>query len=322
MTCKAYVDRERTPLRGTLLAMVPRSHRLPNVDLKRALLAVAAAGVVSSCGGAAADDPSTEGRLDVAAAFYPYQFVAERVGGSEVTVTNLTKAGAEPHDVELTAQQVAGLGEADLVVYSRGFQPLVDEAVDAQAKDQAYDVLTAVQLRVEPEGGKDPHVWLDPVRLGVIAVELGDRLAERAPERAAGFRQRAAELQTELGTLDEQLRTGLRSCQRKQLVTSHDAYGYLAGAYGLEQVPIAGLSPDDEASPGRLAEIATQARADGVTTIFFEELVSPKVSESLAREVGAKATVLSALEGPPESGDYLSAMQENLTTLRTALSCS
>lgn len=292
------------------------------MDLKKVLIAVAVTAGLSACGGSASGDDSAEGRLQVAAAFYPYQFVAERVGGPEVEVTNLTKAGAEPHDVELTAQQVAGLGEADLVVYSRGFQPLVDEAVDTEAKDRAFDVLTAVQLRVEPEGGKDPHVWLDPVRLGAIAVELGDRLAERSPDRAAGFRQRAAELDTELRALDEQLRTGLRSCLRKQLVTSHDAYGYLAGAYGLEQVPVAGLSPEDEASAGRLAEIATQARADGVTTIFFEELVSPKVSESLAREVGATATVLSALEGPPDSGDYLSAMQESLSTLRTALSCS
>ena len=295
---------------------------LSNMALRKALLAVVVAGAVSSCGGPSAGERSTGGRLEVAAAFYPYQFVAERVGGSEVDVKNLTKPGAEPHDVELTAQQVAGLGEADLVVYSRGFQPLVDEAVDARAKDRAYDVLTAVQLRDEPGSGSDPHVWLDPVRLGAIAVELGDRLAERSPDRAAGFRQRAAELETELRALDGQLRAGLRSCQRTQLVTSHDAYGYLAGAYGLEQVPIAGLSPEDEASPGRLAEIATQARADGVTTIFFEELVSPKVSESLAREVGATATVLSTLEGAPEDGDYLSAMRQNLTTLRTALSCA
>ncbi len=292
------------------------------MDLKKALVALTVAGALSSCGGAAEDDPSTGGQLQVAAAFYPYQFVAERVGGPDVEVTNLTKAGGEPHDVELTAQQVARLGETDLVVYSRGFQPAVDEAVEQQAKDQAFDVLTTVEVREEPEGGTDPHVWLDPVRLGTIAVALGDRLAERSPDQAAGFRQRATQLQTELRTLDEQLRTGLRSCQRRELVTSHDAYGYLAGAYGLQQVPIAGLSPEDEASPGRLAEIATQARAQGVTTIFFEELVSPKVAESLAREVGATATVLSPLEGAPERGDYVSAMQQNLTTLRTALGCT
>jgi zinc transport system substrate-binding protein len=118
------------------------------------------------------------------------------------------------------------------------------------------------------------------------------------------------------------MQAGLGNCAVDTLVTSHDAFGYLAAAYGLEQVAVAGLSPEDEASPRRLAEVAAQAEAAGVTTIFFEESVSPKVAESLAREVGATATVLSPLELAPESGDYLSAMRDNLQRLRTALGCS
>jgi zinc transport system substrate-binding protein len=283
------------------------------------------------------------------------------VGGDDVEVTDLTAAGGEPHDLELTPRQVGAVGEADLVVYSAGFQPAVDEAVEQQAGDRGLDVLSTVELRDGGEHGHDgeaghdeeghaeeghgeesheeeghdeegqaedehasgdPHVWLDPVRLATIASAVADRLAEVDPDSAAGYRERAGELADELTALDGELREGLASCERQEVVTSHDAFGYLADAYGLEQVAVAGLSPEDEASPRRLAEVAAQAEAAGVTTIFFEESVSPKVAESLAREVGATATVLSPLELAPESGDYLSAMRDNLQRLRTALGCS
>ena len=307
---------------------------VPIAVLTSALALSACAG--SSGGAASASDDG----LSVAAGFYPYEFVAARVGGERVEVTNLTEPGGEPHDLELTPQQVGDLTETDLVVYSPGFQPGVDEAVEQQASNAAFDVLSAVELRTAEEsehegghegedehaeqvpGGADPHVWLDPQRLALIGTALADRLADLDPDGAEGYRSRAEELTTELTALDDELRAGLETCERRQIVTSHDAFGYLAEAYGLEQVAVAGLSPEDEASPQRLAEVAAQAEQDGVTTIFFEELVSPKVAESLAREVGATATVLSPLEGAPETGDYVTAMRENLDTLRTALGCT
>jgi zinc transport system substrate-binding protein len=314
-------------------------------------LAVAVSAVtLAACGGASSNEPAATSSdpaaggtapLDVTVGFYPYEFVAQRVGGDDVQVTNLTSPGAEPHDLELTPQQVAALSETDLVIYSRGFQPAVDEAVEQQAADRALDVLTAVQLIEgehsdhEDEGGHedeeehageelegDPHVWLDPTRLATIAGAVADSLGELDPDRAVVFEQRALELSAELKELDGEMREGLSSCERQEIVTSHDAFGYLAAAYGLEQVSLAGLSPEDEASPKRLAEVATYAKEKGVTTIFFEELVSPKVAQSLAREVDAEAKVLSPLEGPPESGDYLSAMRTNLESLRTALGCT
>lgn len=309
-----------------------------HLPLALALTALSAAACGNSTGAAAPTAGSADGPLAVTVGFYPYEFVAQRVGGDDVEVTNLTSPGAEPHDLELSPQQVAGMSETDLVVYSRGFQPAVDEAVDQQASERALDVLTAVDLleaeehAEEGEGEEehageeelagDPHVWLDPTRLATIAVAVATSLGKVDPERADLFTQRAEELSAELEQLDGDLRTGLASCERKQIVTSHDAFGYLASAYGLEQVSLAGLSPEDEASPKRLAEVATYAKEKGVTTIFFEELVSPKVAQSLAREVGAEAEVLSPLEGPPDSGDYVSAMRANLESLRTALGCA
>ena len=296
--------------------------------------AVALSACSSSASGSSSAPAGEDEPLSVTVGFYPYQFVAERIGGPDAEVTNLTAPGTEPHDLELTPRQVAALGDTDLVLYSPQFQPAVDEAVEQQAQDKAFDVLSAVELRDPPvvEGeepeeaeapdGKDPHVWLDPVRLGEIAAAVADRMAELDPDGAAGYSSRADELQAELGALDDQMRAGLASCRRTEVVTSHDAYGYLTAAYDLTQVPIAGLSPEDEASAGRLAEIAVQAEASGVTTIFFEELVSPAVARSLADEVGAEATVLSPLEGPPETGDYLTEMRTTLQTLRTALDCA
>ena len=307
------------------------------MPLRRSSLVLATAAAVTLTGCASSAVTSTGagqqgGAVSAVVGFYPYEFVTARVGGDDVDVTNLTEPGGEPHDLELTPRQVAAVGEADLVVYSAGFQPAVDEAVEQQADDRALDVLSVVELlgsgehadeeRAEEEHtAGDPHVWLDPVRLGEIATAVADRLAEVDPDGAEGYRSRAQELSAELASLDDELRAGLATCERREIVTSHDAFGYLADAYDLEQVAIAGLSPDDEASPKRLEEVAAQAQAAGVTTVFFEELVSPKVAESLAREVGATAEVLSPLEGPPDRGDYLSAMRENLERLRTALGC-
>lgn len=323
-------------------------------------LAVAVLMLLAACGGtedvgAVQDSAQQDGPavpLDVVVGFYPYQFVAERVGGNDVVVSNLTAPGAEPHDLELSPQQVAAVDAADLVLYSAGFQPAVDEAVAQQAADSSFDVLGAVEVRDyegrdldaaegggddghghddeadehgeegHDDAGEDPHVWLDPTRLATVADAVADRLGELDPDRADAFADRAAELTGELTALDDELRTGLSSCARTEMVTSHDAFGYLADRYGLDQVAISGLSPEDEPSPRRLAEVARFAQEQGVTTIFFEELVSPRVAESLAREVGADAQVLSPLEGPPEDGDYLDAMRTNLETLRTALDCA
>ncbi|MFY1681017.1 metal ABC transporter substrate-binding protein [Micromonospora sp. WMMD730] len=307
----------------------------------RALTAAATALLVLTGGTAC----STEGagadpdRVDVVAAFYPLQFVAERVGGNAVTVTNLAKPGAEPHDLELNPRQVGQVSEAELVFYLKGFQPAVDEAVAQNAADRAFDVTTVAPLRdatadghdhegedghAEESGGKDPHLWLDPTRLATVADRLAERLGAVDPDRAADYTTRARTLRGELEKLDTEYAAGLKTCQRREIVVSHAAFGYLAERYQLEQIGLTGLTPDTEPAPQRLAEVAREAREHRATTIFFETLVSPKVAETIAAEVGAKTAVLDPIEGlsADGGGDYLSVMRTNLTTLRTALGCS
>jgi zinc transport system substrate-binding protein len=283
----------------------------------------------------------------VVAAFYPLQFIAERIGGDAVQVTNLVKPGAEPHDLELNPAQVGQIADAKLVVYLKGFQPAVDEAVEQNAADRSFDVATVQPLMdataeahehegedaaasAEPDheegsaGGKDPHIWLDPTRLATVADQVAERLGKVDPARAADFTTRAKALHADLEKLDSEYTAGLQTCQRREIVTSHAAFGYLAKHYQLTQVGIAGLTPEAEPSPQRLVEVAKEAREHKATTIFFETLVSPKVADTIAREVGAKTAVLDPIEGlsTDNGGDYLSVMRTNLQTLRTALSCS
>ncbi|MCG5443315.1 metal ABC transporter substrate-binding protein [Micromonospora sp. NIE79] len=301
-----------------------------------ALLALGA-GAGCSTGGAAGADPQ---RVDVVAAFYPLQFLAERIGGDAVRVTNLAKPGAEPHDLELNPSQVGEVSDAELIVYLKGFQPAVDDAVAQNGGDRAFDV-TSVQPLLdasagghnhegeeghaeEGNGGKDPHVWLDPTRLAGIGDQLAQRLGKADPDHAADYTSRAAALRADLTTLDGEFKQGLATCQRREIVTSHAAFGYLADRYQLDQVGITGLSPDVEPSPQRLAHVIEEAKEHQATTIFFETLVSPKVAETIAGQVGAKTAVLDPIEGlaAGSNGDYLSVMRTNLRTLQTALSCS
>ncbi|MGK5742230.1 metal ABC transporter substrate-binding protein [Micromonospora sp. URMC 103] len=300
-----------------------------------ALLTLGGAAACSS-GGPAGADPE---RVDVVAAFYPLQFVAERIGGDAVRVTNLVKPGAEPHDLELNPGQVGEVSQAELVVYLKGFQPALDEAVAQNAADdRSFDVATVQPLldatagghehegeEAEAPGGKDPHFWLDPTRLATVGDQLAERLGRADPERAADFTARARALRTDLEKLDTEFAAGLRTCERREIVTSHTAFGYLAQRYQLQQVGITGLDPETEPSPRRLAEVAEEARTHKATTIFFETLVSPKIAETIAAEVGAKTAVLDPIEGLADddaSSDYLSVMRTNLQTLRTALGCS
>ena len=321
-------------------------------------VACAAAGLLALAGTAACgSDTDAAGanpdRVDVVAAFYPLQYIAERVGGDAVQVTNLAKPGAEPHDLELNPGQVGLVSDAKLVVYLAGFQPSVDEAVTQQAGDRAFDVATVEPLldaaaggdehegeaaptgtagptgaaeedHAEEGGGKDPHVWLDPTRLATIGDRLAERLGTVDPDRAADYRDRATALRADLETLDKEYDQGLKTCQRRELVTSHTAFAYLAKRYQLEQVGISGLTPEDEPAPQRLAEVAKEAKEHGATTIFFETLVSPKVAETIAREIGAKTAVLDPIEGlqPGSTADYLSVMRGNLDNLKPALGCS
>ena len=266
--------------------------------------------------------------LGVVASAYPLAFVAERVGGDRVTVTNLTPPGVEPHDLELTPDDLEAMGTADVVLtVGGGFQASVEEAVQAEASGITIDALAGVPALPGQEDGRDPHVWLDPALVASFSDRVAGAFADADPAGAAGFADRAEALQVELESLDHEFRDGLASCRSRVLITNHAAFGYLAAAYDLEQRAISGLSPEAEPDPGRIAELAAEAERDGVTTIFTEELVSAEVADTLAAEAGLVVAVLSPLEGLTEERaaageDYQSVMRDNLEVMRDGLDCA
>ncbi len=252
----------------------------------------------------------------VVAGFYPLAFAVELVGGEAVEVTNLTPAGAEPHDVELTARDVERVRAADLVLYvGGGFQPALEDALDG-SNAVAIDVLDEVELR-EGADAVDPHVWLDPVRFATIVERIGAELGREGP---------AEQLAARLRVLDEEYREGLADCDRRELVTAHDAFEYLAARYGLEVTPIMGLSPEAEPTPRDLEAVVHLVEEHGATTVFVEPLLSPEVGETVAREAGVETAVLDPLEGLTDeqlaAGDnYVTVMEANLEALRAGLGC-
>jgi zinc transport system substrate-binding protein len=313
--------------------------RISVTDLARRPLLLSSIGLIAAvlilgaCGHAGgSDDPSASGKLSVVAAFYPVQEAAENVGGGLVDVTNLTAPGVEPHDLELSPDQVEAIATADVVLYlGDGFQPAVEDAI-GDAEGVTVDLLAGLPTVEPPSGSEegltvDPHVWLDPVLYAQMVGEIRGALAQASPEDASTFRTNADAFTKQISQLADDYRTGLASCQRTLIVTNHAAFGYLAGEYGLTQEAITGLAPDAEPSAQRLAELKDLVEQRGVTTIFTEDLVSPKVAETLADEAGVQTAVLHTLEGLTEDevaagDDYRSQMQENLSTLRMALGCT
>ena len=294
----------------------------------------------AACGPTNADPAGSDqqSQLDIVVASYPFQFIAERVAGPYGAVQNLTEPGAEPHDVELSPRQVADIAGADLVIYEDSFQPAVDAAVDQQGGDHVLDTTTVVPLQPLDEGSDhngteedghghealDPHVWLDPTNVVSIAAVVAARLGEADPAHRADFDANLATLKADLSDLDHDFRQGLQSCVRREFITSHAAFGYLTGRYGLAMVPIAGLSPDADPSPQHLAELHSLISEHGITTVFAETLGTKAYADTLASDLGVEAAVLDPIEGlaDEESGeDYLSLMRSNLAALRVANGC-
>lgn len=294
----------------------------------------------SACTAFSEGDEAGDGGVRVATAFYPLQYVAERVGGEHIGVDNLTVPGQEPHDLELTIRETAEIARADLVVFEHGFQPAVDDAVETSAEGAVLDVTDVVALvpaedrdlhEGEDEGDHaghdhgdvDLHFWLDPLRVANLGDAMADELADLDPEHADDYAANAADLRTDLEALDASYAAGLTGCERDTVVVSHDAFGYLS-RYGLHFESIAGLSPDAEPTPADLARLQQLIEEDGITTVFGERLAPPALVETLAEDAGVSAAVLDPIEGltdETDDEDYLSLMEQNLEALRTANGC-
>ncbi len=292
--------------------------------LLTALVLTSTSAALAGCSAFTEDTVARDGGVRAATAFYPLQFVTERVAGEHAEVTNLTVPGREPHDLGLTIKETAEIAQADLVVYQRDFQPAVDDAVETSAKGAVLDAADVVDLVAnDDQGDLDPHFWQDPLRMALLGDAVADALAEVDPDHAADFAANALDLRADLEGLDAAYAEGLRGCERKTVVVSHDAFGYLT-KYGLHFEAIAGLSPDAEPTPADLGRLQRLIEEDGITTVFGERLAPPDLVDTLARDAGVATAVLDPAEGltdQTEGEDYLSLMQANLGSLREANGC-
>ncbi|MFE1268354.1 metal ABC transporter substrate-binding protein [Streptomyces sp. NPDC058757] len=327
------------------------------MNVRRLIPATAVAGAVAlglvtltACGGTSdAADKGTDGKLDVVASFYPMQYLAEQIGGGHVSVQTLTKPGVEPHDLELKPRQIGELGEADVLLYLKGIQPAVDEAIAQAGVKNTVDAATLTTLEAHgttageghahegeehageesheghdhgSEAGTDPHVWLDPVKYAEVAEGVGAAFAKADPDHAADYEKNTAALVKKLGDLDTAFETGLKNTETRTFITTHSAFGYLAERYHLDQEGISGVDPESEPSPARIKELQDIAAKDKVTTVFFETLASDRTAKTLAGDTGLKTDVLDPLEGITDKSrgdDYIEVMQSNLAALKSAL---
>lgn len=270
----------------------------------------------------------TSGKPVALASFYPLGYFTTAIAGDRMTVRDLVPPSVEPHDWEPSARDMADLKSARVFVYNgAGLEAWVPRVLAAAPSASRVDVeaTRGLPLTGAPTGeqGVDPHVWLDPVLAKEVASRIADGLTRADPAGKEVYATNLRALQARLDRLDADYRQGLSDCRRHEIVTSHAAFGYLARRYGLEQIAVEGLAPDAEPTPARMAEITQLARQRGVTTIFFETLVSPRVAETIAKEIGAKTMVLDPIEGVanPQQEDYFTVMRANLANLRVALGC-
>lgn len=304
-----------------------------------ATTAVTALGLAGLSACSATTAAGSTDKFDVVASFYPMAFLAERIGGSHVHVTSLTQPGQEPHDLEISARQTAQLQESDAVLYLKNLQPSVDDAVAQSEVKTKIDAASLTSLekhgnevgghaaehdtsKNEELAGLDPHIWLDPVRYAQVAEGVGKAFEKADPDHAADYKKNTAALVKRLDDLNTQFKNGLADTRTKVFITTHAAFGYLAERYGLTEEAINGLDPESEPSAARVRNLETMAKADGVTTVFYETLVSDKTAKTVAADAGLRTDVLDPIEGITSKSrgtDYFSVQESNLRALRKAL---
>ena len=297
--------------------------------------------LLTGCGTQPADTTAGDGRLRVLTSFYPMYDFACKIGGDCIDVTNMVPSGTEPHDWEPSTNDLKNLETADVFIYNGAdMEPWADDLLVSRSDTlRVVEASENVELRTTDgehehahehedadhhHGDFDPHVWLDPENAKIEMEAIRDTLCAADPENSTVFQSNYEKYAAELDALDAEFREKLAPLPNRTIVVAHEAFGYLCDAYGLTQVGIEGLSPDSEPDPGRMAEVIDFVREHSISTIFFEELVSPKVAEAIASETGAQAKMLSPLEGLSDEqaaagADYFSVMHDNLAALMEAL---
>jgi zinc transport system substrate-binding protein len=271
---------------------------------------------------------------DVMATFYPLKYLAERIGGSDVTVGSIVKQGTEPHDYDPTVADLNAISDAKLVVVEgAGFESWILKAREQAPNTKVATASDGIDLRENPDEAEaktlpsDPHTWMDPPLYAKMARNVEAGMAAAFPDKADGFHVRADALVADINQLDADFHSGLAHCQTPHVITGHAAFGYMAATYKFEQIPIEGLDPDAEPDSATINHVIDEAKRYNITIIFFEDLVNPAMTQAIAKEVHAETRVLSPLEAIPQDkiaagASYFTVQRENLKNLEDAMRCT
>jgi len=263
----------------------------------------------------------------VVTTIFPLWDLTRHVAGDRAEAQALVPPGVEPHDWEPSPRDVSLVQRAAVFVHTgTGLDAWAARLVGGPGgRTEVVDAARGLSL-LSQGASVDPHVWLDPTLARAQAQTIAEGLTRADPAGAPVYRENAAKLTARLDALDRAFADGLRDCARRELVTSHAAFAYLARRYGLIQLPVMGIAPEAEPNPADLAALVRTARQRHVTHVFFEPLVSPRLAQTLAREIGATTLPLDPIEGVSREqaaadAGYVELMQANLATLRTGLGC-
>ena len=285
--------------------------------------------LLAGCNAETGTQPSDK-RLAVYTSFYPLYDFAAKIGGDKIKAVNLVPPGTEPHDWEPAPSDITALEKADVFIYNgAGMEHWVDKVLGTLQNKELIPVEAAAGITLlggQRDHGEspDPHVWLSPRNAKKEMENIKNAFARADPGHREYYEENYDRYAAELDQLDWECKDALSPFTGGDIVVAHEAFGYLCADYGLNQVPVEGLSPDSEPSPGRMAEIISFVQERNVKVIFFEELVSPKVAETIAKATGTKTDVLNPIEGLTDEqqaggSDYFSVMRENLAALKAAL---
>ncbi|MFK7695420.1 metal ABC transporter substrate-binding protein [Paenibacillus sp. HJGM_3] len=319
--------------------MHPRTNKLSYILLTLALSTVL---ILSGCGKTSGVQLE-EGKINIVTTFYPLYYFAGAIGGDHAHVINLVPAGVEPHEWSPKSRDLVAMTKAELFVYNgAGFEGWVDDFL-ASKKSGSKQVVIEASAGIplihageegaadnkddhghEQESGVDPHVWVSPKSALHMAESIKNGLIQADAAHKTDYEANYGKLAQQLSALDAQFKEKLSKVSKKEIIVSHQAFGYLARDYGLTQMPIMGLSPDAEPTAKAMKEINQFIREHQVKVIFFEELVSDKLAKTLAEDAKIETEVLNPLEGLTDAqikaGDnYVTVMESNLQKLLKAL---
>jgi zinc transport system substrate-binding protein len=267
-----------------------------------------------------------EDKLSVYVSFYPLYYLANEIGKDNINLGSIIPNGVEPHDYEPTIRQIESVGKSDVFVYiGADMEPWSEKVIDTldKGKTKVVNSSEGIDL-IEVNGAVDPHIWLDPMNMNRMALKIKDAFVEKDPDNKAFYEENCEELSKQLISLDEEYKEVLKNKKRNTILVSHEAFGYMAKAYGLKQMPVAGISPNQEPSPKTITKLIDIAKEKNIEYIFLETLASPKTVQIIADEADLDVLVLNPVAGLTKDeikngDDYISIMKKNLDNLKKAL---